>query len=288
MYTTLAPGAIGIRGISLQETIDLAKQTGFQSVTFDVREVSRIADEHGISHVKDLFESNQVRPGYWGLPVAWSNDEKRGAELADLPKYAAVALELGCDRACSGVMPATNDRPFDEQMSWTLERLTPVAQSLKQSGARLGLEFIGPKTLRQQFTYEFVYSLSGMMDLARQVGTGNVGLLLDIWHVYTSHSSNDEISGLNESDVVAVHVNDAPPGIPVDEQQDLVRALPMETGVLDLVGFMARLQEIGYDGPVMPEPFSKRVEALAASDPVAAARETAASMTALWKAAGLA
>lgn len=63
-------------------------------------------------------------------------------------------------------------------------------------------------------------------------------------------------------------------------------ALPMETGVIDLVGFMRALREMGYDGPVMPEPFSQRLNDLAATDPEAAAREAARSMDALWWAAG--
>ena len=63
-----------------------------------------------------------------------------------------------------------------------------------------------------------------------------------------------------------VHVNDAPAGIARDEQIDTVRTLPMETGVIDLAGFMQAMQEIGYDGPVMPEPFSQRVNDLAATD----------------------
>src|SRR5204862_15166 len=71
-------------------------------------------------------------------------------------------------------------------------------------------------------------------------------------------------------DVVAVHVNDAPPGIARDEQIDNQRALPMETGVIDLVGFMGKLEAMGYDGPVTAEPFSKRVVDLAATDPKAA------------------
>jgi hypothetical protein len=37
----------------------------------------------------------------------------------------------------------------------------------------------------------------------------------------------------------------------------------------------------------MPEPFSQRLDDLAASDPLAAARETAGSMDELWRAAGL-
>jgi predicted xylose isomerase-like sugar epimerase len=82
-------------------------------------------------------------------------------------------------------------------------------------------------------------------------------------------------------------VNDAPPNIPVDEQIDSVRALPLETGVLEIVPFMRKLQALGFDGPVMPEPFSARINDLAAKDPDAAIRETAESMSKLWSAAGL-
>jgi predicted xylose isomerase-like sugar epimerase len=57
--------------------------------------------------------------------------------------------------------------------------------------------------------------------------------------------------------------------------------------VLDIVGFMQRLQKIGFNGPVMPEPFSKALDDLAAIDPLAAAKETARSMNELWSAAGL-
>ncbi len=287
MFTTLAPGAIGIKGLSLPETIDLAARSGFQGVTFDTREVASLADDHGINHVKQLFADAGVRPAYWNLPVSWNNDEKRDGDLTDLPRLTALALELGSDRATSGITPGSNERPFDEQYAWTKERLLPVAQTLKDSGARLGFEFIGPKTLRNRFRYEFIYSLNGMMDLARDLGTGNVGVLLDLFHNYTSHGTNNDILALNERDIVAVHVNDAPPGIDVDEQEDLVRALPLETGVLDIKGFMDALKTLGYDGPVMPEPFSKRISDLAATDPLAAATETAESMKKLWTLAGL-
>ena len=287
MFTTLAPGAIGIQGLSLPESIDLAARSGFQGVTFDTREVATLADAHGLDHVKKLFSDAGVLPAYWNLPVAWSNEEKRDADLKELPRLTALALELGNDRATSGIMPGTNDRPFAEQYTWTKERLLPVAETLKESGARLGIEFIAPKTLRNRFKHEFIYSLNGMMDLARDLGTGNVGVLLDLWHNYTSYGTNDDILALNERDIVAVHVNDAPPGIDVDEQEDLVRALPLETGVLDIKGFMDALKTLGYDGPVMPEPFSKRINDIAATDPLAAAKETAESMKKLWTVAGL-
>ncbi|MDQ3249937.1 MAG: sugar phosphate isomerase/epimerase, partial [Chloroflexota bacterium] len=113
---------------------------------------------------------------------------------------------------------------------------------------------------------------------------GNMGLLLDIWHVYTAHGSMDELHKLHKDDVVSVHVNDAPPGLAIDEQLDQVRTLPGETGVLDIVGFLHALQAIGYDGPVTAEPFSQRVRELA---PAEAVRETGAAMDKIWQMAGL-
>ncbi|MDQ2653179.1 MAG: sugar phosphate isomerase/epimerase, partial [Chloroflexota bacterium] len=110
----------------------------------------------------------------------------------------------------------------------------------------------------------------------------NVGVMLDSWHLFASGGSLADIGQLTNDDIVVVHVNDAPAGIPWDEQIDTVRTLPTETGVIDLAGFMRALQHLAYDGPVMPEPFSQRINDLAAHDPLAAAREASRAMDALW------
>jgi sugar phosphate isomerase/epimerase len=287
MDKTLAPGAIGIKDLTLPETIALAKESDFDSVTFSLTEAARLADEHGVAHVQELFAQAGIKPGYWGLPVAWTNDEKRPTDLAAFPKLASVARALGCTRTTTGIMPGSDERPYDENFAWFLERLRPVAEVLRDEGCRLGIEFISPKTLRARYKFEFIYTMGQMMELANATGAGNVGVLLDAWHLYTSGGTIDDLDSVTERDVVAVHVNDAPPGIPIDEQIDNQRALPMETGVIDLVGFMGKLKAMGYVGPVMPEPFSKRLDDLGAIDPLAAAKEAARSMDALWKAAGL-
>jgi sugar phosphate isomerase/epimerase len=139
---------------------------------------------------------------------------------------------------------------------------------LGEHGCRLGLEFIGPRTLRVDKPYGFIYSMGGMLALAHAIGTGNVGLLLDCWHWYTGLGTVSDLMGLTNEDVVHVHVNDAPDGVYVGDQIDNKRALPNETGVIDLVGFLSALQKIGYDGPVSPEPFSQSVREMAAQDAV--------------------
>lgn len=285
MFKNLSPGAIGIRNMNLADSIRLARRTGFAGVDFSIREAAALADEHGLDHVKDLFARDDIIAGQWGLPVAWNRDDQWQLDLQQLPRLAALGRALGCTRTSTWVPSGSNERTYEENWRWHVERFRPIAQVLADNGCRLGLEFLGPKTLRDRFKYPFIHTLGEMMDLARDIGTGNVGLLLDAWHLYTSGGSVADLDRITAQDVVTVHVNDAPEGIPIDEQVDNVRRLPMETGVIDLPAFLRKLAAMQYDGPVTPEPFSERVNAI--PDPIEAASLVASHMDRLWKAAGL-
>lgn len=287
MYATISPDAVGIRGLSLSEAIALARDSGFAGLSFDSRAAARAADQHGLAAVQDEFARGGVKPALWNLPVAWRDDAQWQADLRELPRLAATARELGSTRTATYMPSGSDQRPFRENFDWHVARLRPIAEVLRDEDCQFGIEYLGPKTYRAAFRHEFIHTLDGVMELVTAIGTGNVGLLLDSWHLYTSGGTLADLERLTSHDVVVVHVDDAPPGVALDEQIDTVRALPMETGVIDLVGFMRALRKMGYDGPVMPEPFSQRLNDLAATDPGAAAREAARSMTALWRAAGL-
>jgi sugar phosphate isomerase/epimerase len=282
MYATIGPEALGIRGLSLSEAIAVAHDAGFAGLAFDSRAAARAVDEQGLAAVQEKFGQAGVKPALWNLPVAWRDDDRWQADLRELPRLAATARELGATRTATYMPSGSDERPFRENFNWHVARLRPIAEVLRDEGCRFGIEFIGPRTYRAAFRHEFIHSLDGVMELNAAIGTGNVGLLLDSWHLYTSGGTIAEMERLTNDDVVVVHVNDAPAGIAPDEQIDTVRTLPMETGVIDLVGFMRALRKMGYDGPVMPEPFSQRLNDLAATDPEAAAREAARSMDALF------
>jgi sugar phosphate isomerase/epimerase len=111
------------------------------------------------------------------------------------------------------------------------------------------------------------------------IGTGNVGLLLDSWHWYTSHGTVEELLKLSNNDIVHVHVNDAPADIPVDKQVDNRRKLPVTTGVIDMKGFVNALVKIGYDGPVECEPFDQELRRM---DDSAALEKTIMSLKRIW------
>ncbi len=285
MFKNLMPGAIGIRNCSLAEAVDLAARTGFEGIDFSIREAAQLADDQGQDHVRALFSEAGIRPGQWGLPVRWQDDENWQDDLKDLPALAALGKELGCTRTATWCPPASDEREFAENLAWHVARFRPIADILKDHDCQFGIEFIGPKTSRARRKHEFIYTLEGMMEMAEKIGTGNVGLLLDAWHLYTSGGSVDDLDKISAEDVVTVHVNDAPTERSVEEQIDNDRRLPMETGVIDLPGFMQKLAAMGYDGPITPEPFSRRINAI--ENPLEAAQLAAHYMDKLWQAAGL-
>jgi sugar phosphate isomerase/epimerase len=284
MYPNLGVGAIGHKA-TLTEAIDFAQQYGFRGIDFSIGEAQALAEKNGVVYVRELFTSKGILPGVMGFPVEFRKDEGAWREgMAALPAQAQLAQAIGCTRSATWVPPGHNERDFAENFKLHVERIGAAAAILADHDIALGLEFIGPKTLRKNFSHRFIYTMEGMLAMGAAMGTGNVGLLLDVWHLYTSHGTLDQVRELQASDVVVVHINDAPAGIAVDEQMDQVRTLPGETGVLDIEGFLQALEEIGYDGPVTVEPFSKRVREMSVQDAVAA---TAASVQKVWPRSGV-
>ena len=276
MYIALSPGCVGVRSENLAGRIAAAKNYGFAGVDIDINEIATLVDTQGADSVRAQFEEAEVIACGWGLPVAWSGSEEDWKrDLLALPRLAKAAAEIGCFRVATWIMPCSNDRAFDENLAFHIERFKPIAEILGEHGHRLGLEFIGPKTIRNNFKYSFVHDMPGMLDMTSKIGD-NVGLLLDCWHLYTSHGRASDVAKLEETDVVYVHVNDAPAGIAIDEQQDNVRCMPGETGVIDIAGSLDALKSIGYSGPVIAEPFKKELGDL--PDDAARLQATADSM----------
>ena len=280
MFRNLSPGAIGIQA-PLEQCLDLAKSAGFQGLDISLDQVQALTP----AKLKEMFSEAGLRIGGTGLPVNYRVDEATfRADLERLPGGAALVKDVGCTRMTTWVLPFSDELDFPANYKLHLERFREVGRVLKDSGIRLGLEFIGPATMRRGHAYEFIHTMNGMLELCADVGTGNMGLLLDGWHWYTSHGTLDDLEKLRRQDVVYVHINDAPPGIAIDEQIDNVRALPGETGVIDNPGLLRCLKQIGYDGPVTPEPFSQRVRDMA---PEPAAQETGRHLIKVWQQAGL-
>jgi sugar phosphate isomerase/epimerase len=160
-------------------------------------------------------------------------------------------------------------------MDLHLARLGPVAAELAEFGIKLGLEFVGPQSLRAGHKYEFISTLTQTLDLIDRLGYGNVGVLLDSWHWYTSHGTVAELDALDPDRIVYVHINDAPLGRDVSAQIDDERMLPGATGVIDITGFLKALRRRSFDGPVCVEPYNADVRKLLPEQRARVARNSA-------------
>ncbi|HOQ99017.1 MAG TPA: sugar phosphate isomerase/epimerase family protein [Anaerolineae bacterium] len=280
MFRSLEVSSINVRA-DFARTVELAARHGFEGVHVDIDEVAAV----GVARARETLARHGVRASAFRFPVDYTRPEPEFAAMLErFPAQCAAAQALGITRTAYWVRPFHDELDFERNYAFHLDRMGRLGTVMKQHGIRIGLEFIGPKTLLPGHPYTFIRSMDGMLKLCHDIGTGNIGLLLDAYHLYTAHGTIDDVKRLRDEDIVEVHVNDAPAGIAVDEQLDLVRALPGETGVIDLVGFMQALAGIGYTGPVMVEPFSERVNAMALDDAV---RTTAEALHGVWRKAGL-
>ncbi len=278
-FKNFAGGHIGVKA-NQQQALDYAVKYGFGGISpSDGEFANKSAAE--IGEWVALMKQRGIRYGAAGLPVEFRRDEatfKSG--MAQLPKRAALLKQLGVTRVATWITPGHNELTYLQNFKMLETRFREVAKVLQDNDLRLGLEFVGPRTSREKFRFPFACTQVDMMELVEAVGTGNVGLLLDSWHWYTSHGTVKELERLSNKDIVHVHVNDAPAGVEVDQQIDNRRKLPVTTNVIDLKGFINTLVKIGYDGPVECEPFDQELRKM---DQAAIVQTTADSLKRLWE-----
>ncbi len=270
---------LGIKA-DLFQAIDLAAQYGFGAV--DTRGALLAAPNLNAAQVRDQMARAGVRPGYVSLspgrvPVPEPDWQ---AALAELPRVAQAAQSIGFRRTALVVLPFHETLPFDQAFAQHVRRLNEMMAVLDEYGIALALEYVSPISRRAPYPHAFVHDMKAMLHLCSALNSPNVGLLLDSFHWHCAGESLSEITRLDASQVVVVHINDAP-NVPLDDQVVGERALPGATGVIDTAGFIGALQTIGYDGPVTCEPMASALAVLPQQADEAILAQVSAAMDAV-------
>lgn len=270
----LVCGSIGVRA-DQREAIRLAHKYGFESVAPSPQFLANLAG----GELAELLGDMKAKKLVWaaaGLPVNFRGDEATFKEgIRRLPELARALERAGVTRVGTWLSPRHESLTYLANFRQHARRLREIAEILADHGQRFGLEYVGPKTSWTAGGHPFVHTMAETKELIGEIGQDNVGLVLDSWHWYTAGEAEADLLSLTNQDVVACDLNDAPAGIPVDQQMDGSRELPCATGVIDLKAFLGALVKIGYDGPIRAEPFNKALSAMPAEEAVAA---TAAAM----------
>ena len=265
----LVPGSIGVK-VAPPELITLAHRHGFEAIEANAGFLASLGKADLAAFLGEMKAKGLVF-GAAGLPVDFRRDDSKfRAGLDELPKQADALQRAGVERVGTWISPAHDELSYEQNFRQHADRLRQIALVLKEHGLRLGLEYVGTPSLRKGRRYEFIHSMTQMRALIAEIGTGNVGYVLDTWHWWTAGETEADLLSLKPTDVISVDLNDAPLGIPLEQQQDNQRELPCATGVIPTAIFMRALQKLGYDGPVRAEPFNKKLNAMSADEACAA------------------
>jgi len=257
MFSNLSAGALGLP-LDHTTSIDLAARHGFGGVDPDLGHFRTLGGTAAVAEHAAAVQGKGLEWGMAGLPVPLDAPaaEFRQA-LVDLPESLELLRAAGVTRVGTWMRPMHDDLDYLRNWRLHVSRLALVAELLADAGLRIGLEYIGPKTFWSTERYPFIHSLREARELIADSGATNVGIILDSYHWYTAGESAEDLAGLTDADIVSVDINDARADRERDEQQDLDRRLPYDTGVIDLAGFMGAVHAAGYTGPVKVEPFMK-------------------------------
>jgi sugar phosphate isomerase/epimerase len=250
--------------------LEWAAHFGFEAIEPSPGFLAKLSDTQ-LQDYLDAMKAKRLTWGAAGLPLEFRGEEAAFEQsLKTLPDFARSLQRAGVTRVATWLSPAHNSLTYMANFRLHARRLREAARVLGDHGLRLGLEYVGPKTSWTARRFPFIHTMAEMKDLIAEIGRDNVGFLLDSWHWYTAQETVADLLSLRAEDVVLCHLNDAPAGIPVQEQIDNRRDLPCATGVIDMKGFLGAMLQIHYDGPLVCEPFSQSLRQMPAEQALAA------------------
>jgi len=267
---SLNPFAIGVN-LSQEELVQAAVRYGFEAILPIPAQLA----EMGANQRNDFLSEMKANKLTWdaaGLPVDFRKDDNLFKEgIAALPHLAEALEKSGVRRMSTWIMPTHQELTYLENFKRHASRLKEVTHVLQDYDIKLGLEYVGPKTLTSMQKFPFISSMKEAFELIHEINVPNLGIQLDSFHWYCAEENISDIESLTNDQIVTCDLNDATAGRTAAEQIDGERELPGDSGVIDLSGFLQALVKIGYNGPMRAEPFNDKLnkmdneEALAAT-----------------------
>ena len=258
----LNPGIIGVKA-NFAETLDYAIKYGYEAISPFTQEVMKEYSSGQLNEILAKMKAHNISYDSVNIPVEYRlsktqfNDDFKG-----LREFCLTMEKQGAGRINTWIISSHDELTYNENMRQHAYRLGECAKVMKDHGIRLGLEYLGMRTLVSMYRYPFISSMKEGKELIAAIGESNVGFVLDSFHWYCANDTLEEIRTLKPEDVITVDINDARIGFKREEQVDGKRELPMATGVINIKDFLQGLVDIGYNGPVRTEPFNQALNEL--------------------------
>lgn len=245
---------VGNDEASTRHAVTVAARTGYDVLelpildpsTLDTGAVRTAASEHGLRLATSLGLAPET-------DVSSTSTAAVDAGTRLLHQAVDVTASAGAEWMC-GVLASALGRytapPTPAGWANAVAALTEVAAHAGEAGIRLGLEIVN------RYESNLVTSVTDGLRFLDDVGSDHLRLHLDTYHMLIEEDSFDGAVRLAGDRLGYVHVGQNDRG-------------GLSAGTVDLDGFLAALQAIGYDGPITFEAFSRATADPALADVLA-------------------
>lgn len=244
-------------GLNLQEKIELAAKVGYQGIELWVSEIEEYVKGEGVGilaglkKLKEIVDKNSIKvPNLIAFPQ-WANPDKeiRYKALLEAEQVFEIAQMLNCDFVAappSGIADMA-DLPSKD----IAEYYKDLMKAVKGTGVTPLLEFWGHA--------KRLGSLVEAMEIMELVGSSDVLLLCDVFHMAKTEGSFELMKKLKGSQIGLFHVNDYPQADDIRKLTDQQRVYPGD-GVAPLSEIFGTLKDIGFKGMYSLELFNREYE----------------------------
>jgi sugar phosphate isomerase/epimerase len=244
-YWTLAVGAYPWTGPEhcphdFRVRVETAARAGFTGFGIYGNDLKNVLKTYSLADVKRILDDN----GMVDIEVEWLldwyyTDQRREASDKMRALLLDAAEALGARHLkIADLGNTTVDLPE------LTEHFALLCSQAAARGTRVVFEYLPPPLSR-------LPKIDDVLELTRGSGAPNGGIMLDIWHLVRSGTTNQHLeSTLRPSDILGVEINDGLLAPPADLGDATVnhRLLP-GSGEFDLRGFVRTMHKVGYTGP---------------------------------------
>lgn len=235
-------------GWPVERVIDACAERGFGGIVFWRREIGRRGVEiGGRARAAGLAVAGLCRAPFLVGPLALPT---RSAIMDDFRASIDMAADLGAPVltiVTGGVEPRTLG--VSESLKRVAERVAEAASYASTCGVKLALEPLNPVYGGDR---SCLVTIRDAIDLCDAIGHANVGVAIDVYHVWWDTSLEAELNRVGAGRILGYHLCDW-----LAETRDvLVDRGMMGEGVADLKAIRAAVETAGYQGLCEVEIFS--------------------------------
>ena len=242
-YWTVAgntyPGAPSeISPFPLAERAEVCGRTGWQGMGFVMDDIEASISRYGMAGVRRIFDDNNIRHVELEFLVDWHlTGDRRALSDRMYARMLEVGAALGVEKIKLGGGVFETGAPDTGAMR---AALFDICERAKPQGIDIAIEFL---------PFASIDTIDRGLDLFRDLGVTNGGLLVDTWHVERGGMTAEDIRKIPAEFLRAAELDDAGPEVIGDLFNDSThyRRLCGE-GSVDIAGQIGAMLDQGYRG----------------------------------------